>query len=406
MPKFGIEDRVNLDRMRRERVERVREQMKMDGIGAMICFCPDNIKYLIDDIWQRVQIGGGVQLARNVLMVRTGDPVLFEWGQINKRVNAEFPWLKGSVRPGWRLGFFLGRGIYPEAFMDDLKRTLAEHGLSNEPVAIDMPVITLDLRRVFEKGGIKVVDGGSCMSKARMIKTEDEINCQRKASAICDGVFAALRDSLRPGVREFDLASIGAKVALEHGADDLVQFTCNSGENTNPNMHTCTARIINNGDLIFFDLWPISWHGYRVCYYRTFCCGKANQRQKEFYKECLELTYMPIRKVKAGVTTAELCKTWPGPEHWGAKTWWEISEVAIGHGIGLRVQEAPAITPLFSLEYPTTLEENMVIALETWYGSRKEPPVEGCRFEETGVVTKDGYEVLTKWPKDEITEAY
>jgi len=48
----------------------------------------------------------------------------------------------------------------------------------------------------------------------------------------------------------------------------------------------------------------------------------------------------------------------------------------------------------------------MVIALESWYGSREEPPLEGCRFEETGVVTKDGYQILTKWPKDEITECY
>jgi hypothetical protein len=32
---------------------------------------------------------------------------------------------------------------------------LAEHGLSNEPVAIDMPVVTIDLKQVFEKGGIK-----------------------------------------------------------------------------------------------------------------------------------------------------------------------------------------------------------------------------------------------------------
>jgi len=80
-------------------------------------------------------------------------------------------------------------------------------------------------------------------------------------------------------------------------------------------------------------------------------------------------------KVKADVTTSELCKTWPGPEHWGAKTWWEISEAAIGHGIRLTTQEPPGITPLFSIEHPVALEENMVIALESWYGSRSAFPV-------------------------------
>lgn len=407
MPQFGIENRIDLNRMRLERVQKVRNQMKNDGIGAIICFSPDNIKYLVDDIWSPGGMLEGVQLSRNVIFPRTGEPLLFEWGQIDRRINAELaPWLKGTVRPGFRLGFFLGRGLYPEAFIDDLKKTLAEHDLSNEPVAVDMPVGTLNLRQIFEKGGIKLVDGGSCMARARIIKTEDEINCQRKASAICDGVFASLRDAIRPGIREFELQCIGIKAALERGADGVAPHSVCSGEKTSPLMGAATDRVINKGDLIFFDLHPVRWHGYKVCYYRTFCCGKANQRQKDFYKQCLELTYMPIRKVKAGVTTAELCKTWPGPQHWGAKTWWEISESAIGHGIGLTTQEAPGITPLFSIEHPSILEQNMVIALEAWYGSRVEPPLEGCRFEETGVVTEEGYEILTKWPKDEITECY
>jgi Xaa-Pro aminopeptidase len=378
MPQFGIENRINLDRMRTERVEKARRQMKNDGIGAIICFAPDNIKYLVDDTWSPGGMLEGVQLSRNVILPRTSDPLLFEWGQVDRRINAELaPWLKGTVRPGFRLGFFLGRGLYPEAFMDDLKRTLAEHGLSKEPVAIDMPVVTINLKQIFEKAGLQLVDGGSCMARARMIKTEDEINCQRKASA-----------------------------ALDRGADGVAPHSVCSGEKTSPLMGAATDRVINKGDLIFFDLHPVRWHGYKVCYYRTFCCGKANQRQKDFYKKCLELTYMPIKKVKAGVTSAELCKTWPGPEYWGAKTWWEISESAIGHGIGLTTQEAPGITPLFSIEHPATLEPNMVVALESWYGSRSEPPLEGCRFEETGVVTKEGYEILTKWPKDEITECY
>ena len=170
-------------------------------------------------------------------------------------------------------------------------------------------------------------------------------------------------------------------------------------------MGGATDRPLKTGDLIFFDTADIAWRGYHVCYYRTFSCGKASQRQKEYYKECLDLTYRSIEKVKAGVTTADICRAWPSPEHWGAKTWWDISECAVGHGIGMSIQEAPGITPLFSFDYPVTLEENMVIALESWYGSR-EHPTDGCRFEETLVVRKNGYELLTKWPKDEITECY
>ncbi len=45
---YRWEDKINLERMRRERVEKAREQMKKDGIGAYLCFGQGNIKYLTD----------------------------------------------------------------------------------------------------------------------------------------------------------------------------------------------------------------------------------------------------------------------------------------------------------------------------------------------------------------------
>lgn len=405
MPQFRWEDRINLDRMRKERVEKVRAQMKKEGIGTFLCFDPPNMKYLTD-----MYLGGLCEkvtaLSQNVIFPRTGDPIFYAWGSRWRRMRDELtPWLKGNVRPGFRLGFYLAREIYPEDFINDLKGVMAEHGLSNEPVAIDMPIITLDFKQIFEKAGIKVVDGGSTMRKVRMTKTEDEIACQRMASAIDDEVYSAFQEAIKPGIKEYELWSLGVDVALKRGADEAPTILVCSGENTSPNMGGAGDRPIRRGDLIFFDLADIAWKGYHVCYYRTFSCGKPTRRQKENYKECLDLTYKAIEKVKAGVSTAEIIKAWPAPEHWGAKTWWDISECAVGHGIGLFVQEAPGISPLFSAQYPVILEENMVIALESWYG-QKEHPTDGCRFEETLVVKKKGYEILTKWPKDEITECY
>jgi len=35
------------------------------------------------------------------------------------------PWLKGNVKPGWRLGAYLMDGKEPTEFLDDLKKVLA-----------------------------------------------------------------------------------------------------------------------------------------------------------------------------------------------------------------------------------------------------------------------------------------
>ncbi|MBP2651320.1 MAG: peptidase, partial [Firmicutes bacterium] len=52
----------------------------------------------------------------------------------------------------------------------------------------------------------------------------------------------------------------------------------------------------------------------------------------------------------------------------------------------------------------STFKEGMVLAVETWAG--KPGSDFGVRLEEDIVVTKDGYELLTKWPIDKITECW
>ena len=398
-----MEDKVNLDRMRRERVEKAREQMKKDGIGAYLCFQQGNIKFLTDTFTTMVfQF-----FNRNVIFPRTGDPILYEWGSRFARVRDELaPWLKGNVKPGWRLGAYLMSGEHPAEFLEDLKKVLKEHDVINEPLAIDMPVVTLNFVDLFKKAGINAIDGGPSLRKARMIKTKDEIECLKISISITEECFDAVREAIRPGVTEGDLAGIVNNVMARRGSDGPDEPNICVGQNSHPNMMVYNMNVIRPGDMMFLDL-HMRWRGYHSCVYRTFTCGRATQRQKEIYEETRKLTYKAIEKVKAGVTTADICKVWPSPDHWGFKTWRECSENAIGHGIGLDIHEPPMISPLFSLEHPVKLEEDMVIALETYYGNLPIlGPGEGARTEEDLLVTKNGYEILSKWPINEITEAW
>jgi len=400
---YRPEDKVNLERMRRERLERAREQMKKDGIGAYLCFGQGNIKYLTDTFTTMVYMF----FNRNVLFPRTGDPILYEWGSRYVRIRDELaPWLKGNVKPGWRLGAYLMDQREPTEFFADLRKVLNDHGVINEPLAIDMPVVTLNFADFFKRAGFTVIDARPSLSKARMIKTQDEIECMRITCAITEEAFDAVREEIRPGVRESDLAAIVNDVFMRRGSDGPDEPNICVGQNTHPNMMVYNMNTIRPGDMIFLDL-HMRWRGYHSCVYRCFTCGKATRQQKELYEETRSLTYKAIAQVKAGATTADICKVWPEPEHWGFKTWRECSENAIGHGIGLDIHESPMITPLFSFEHPVKLEENMVIALETYYGTMPPgAPGEGARTEEDVLVTKNGYEILSKWPVGEITEAW
>ena len=53
---------------------------------------------------------------------------------------------------------------------------------------------------------------------------------------------------------------------------------------------------------------------------------------------------------------------------------------------------------------PTELKEGMVLALETYTG--KPGGKDGVRLEEDVLVTKNGCEVLTRWPIEELMECW
>jgi hypothetical protein len=72
----------------------------------------------------------------------------------------------------------------------------------------------------------------------------------------------------------------------------------------------------------------------------------------------------------------------------------------LGHGVGLCVWEKPVISRLVSLDHPETMEEGMVLALETFW-----PSSDGwsaARIEEQLVVTATGCEVITRFPAEEL----
>src|SRR4030042_3109758 len=204
MSSYRREDKFNLERMRRERLERAREQMKKDGIGAYLCFGQGKIKFLTDTFTTMVYMF----FNRNVLFPRTGDPILYEWGSRYVRIRDELaPWLKGNVKPGWRLGAYLMDQREPTEFFADLKKVLNDHGVINEPLALDMPVVTLNFADFLKRAGFNVIDARPSLSKARMIKTQDEIECMRITCAITEEAFVLVREASRPGVRERDLAA-------------------------------------------------------------------------------------------------------------------------------------------------------------------------------------------------------
>jgi Xaa-Pro aminopeptidase len=398
---FGLqavdwEERVNFERLRTERLARITRMLDASELGALLCFDMNNIRYIT-----ATHIGTWAmdKLVRFTLLPRNDAPILWDFGSAARHHQLYCPWLGERSRAG----ISTLRGAYPERAQDLARKIRAEleaRGLHREPLGVDVvePLVLFAL----QKEGLTVVDGQLLMQEARKIKTQDEITLTTTAVMMVDAAYDELYKAMRPGMRENECVGLVAKVLYDLGSEHVEGVNAISGERCNPHPHVYTDRVLRPGDPAYFDILH-SYNGYRTCYYRTFCIGSASRAMVDAYARCRDYLDAAISLIRPGVTTADVVKVWPKAEEFGFANEEAAFALQYGHGVGLSIWEKPIFSRLMSFDYPEVIEEGMVFALETFW-----PATDGwsaARIEEQLVVTKDGCEVLTRFPAEKLLVA-
>ncbi|MFC2045397.1 M24 family metallopeptidase [Chloroflexota bacterium] len=405
------QERINMDRMRRERRESAREQLKKHGLGAILCFRDCNLIYIGSTLrlsyLTEAESFGPTPIGMRYLLfgVNSEKPIHHEHGAIAEQQAFHAPWLEVRHAQAPLLEHIAGLeaadSVVPK-FVEQIKGELKEMDALNEPVGID--IYSPRLEAILTNAGIKVAANGiEALNDAKEIKTEDEIECMRIACSIAEAALYAVRKAIAPGVRESDLVGLMNYTAFNCGGTSSGDgFVVASGPNSWPNIRTFTDRMIRPQDVVFVDAYGCRYQQYHTCYYRTFVCGKAWPEIKEAFKKVAHWQREPLDKgCKAGNTTADIAKWFPSADEWGAKDEAAISGNAICHGMGLTHFERPLISREWSLENPIPLKENQVFLIETQVGDGLG---QGARLEDMVRITKTGYELLSRWPIDEIIE--
>jgi Xaa-Pro aminopeptidase len=214
-----------------------------------------------------------------------------------------------------------------------------------------------------------------------------------------DAAYEELFRAMRPGMRENECVALVNRVLFELGSEHVEGVNAISGERCSPHPHVFTDRILRPGDPAYFDILH-AYNGYRTCYYRTFAVGSASRAQVDAYKRCREILDGAISLIRPGVSTADVVSTFPEAHEFGFPDEEAAFALQYGHGVGLSIWEKPIFSRLVSFDYPETIEEGMVFALETFW-----PAADGwsaARIEEQLVVTGDGCELITRFPAEEL----
>ncbi len=227
-------------------------------------------------------------------------------------------------------------------------------------------------------------------AELRIIKDNEEIELMRKAGSIAMKALSELESEMVAGVTELELDRKLEFLLRKHGAEkgsfDAIVV---SGANGSLPHGKPSSKKLRDGELLTIDFGAI-WKGYCSDITRTFHIGTVtDEKLLEIEAVLTEAQKLGKEAVKPGATTLEIdkiCRDYITEKGYG-----EFFVHSTGHGLGIDVHELPNVTS--NEKFSRVLEEGMVITVEPGIYI---PDFGGIRIEDDVLVTKDGYEILSK----------
>jgi len=219
----------------------------------------------------------------------------------------------------------------------------------------------------------------------RVIKDDSELKLIKKAADITKGGLKYIKKFVKPGQRECDIANRLHSYLRQNGAEDVAfPIIVVSGKRTAWPHAPVSSRKLTKNDVVVIDA-GACFKGYNSDLTRTFFLGRINPTLKKCYEVLEQAQAKAIKAVRPGLKISQLDRV--ARSHIAACGFGKNFLHNLGHGVGLNVHEAPAI----SGKNKDVLRSGMVFTVEPGIYL---PSIGGVRIEDVLVVTKSGCSIL------------
>jgi Xaa-Pro aminopeptidase len=246
---------------------------------------------------------------------------------------------------------------------------------------------------VLHGAGLDLEPTSGLVEELRAVKDEEELHAIRRAARVADRAFEALTAETFVGRTEKELAWRLEELIHAHGGDDIsFKPIVASGPNGARPHADPEERLVETRTLVVVDF-GAKVDGYCSDCTRTVSTGALPDKLKRAYDVCFDAqkaAVAGIRPTMTGMEVDRIARSIIDAEGFG-----ENFGHGLGHGVGLDVHEAPRL----STESDDTLQTGNVVTVEP--GIYLEG-LGGVRIEDLVIVTDDGVEVLTAFPRDLI----
>jgi Xaa-Pro dipeptidase len=274
-----------------------------------------------------------------------------------------------------------------------LKEAIDRKGINVSQLAIEKSHMTVErleaLQELFPQASFARLDDQ--LNSMRVVKDESELAILRQAAKYADYAIEVGVSEIAEGKTELEILTAIElalkKKGIAHMSFDTMVL---SGSKTASPHGKPGDRKIQKGDFVLFDLGVI-YKGYCSDITRTVSFGEPSDAQKDVYETVRKAEQAAVDAVKPGVRAMDLDKI--ARDVITQAGYGEFFTHRLGHGLGISVHEFPSVTGNNEM----ALIEGMVFTIEPGI---YDPSITGVRIEDDVVVTKDGVEVLTKYPKE------
>ena len=234
---------------------------------------------------------------------------------------------------------------------------------------------------------------GRLLKKYRECKSEAEIEKIKAAQQITDKTFDYILGKIKPGKTEIEIMLDMEFYLRKLGSDGVsFPFIVVSGKNTSLPHGVPTNKPIEKGDFVTMDFGAVV-DGYRSDMTRTVAVGKPTDEQIAVYNTVLCAQEKALKAIKPGAICSDIDKV--ARDYIYENGYKGCFGHGLGHGVGVEIHEAPSLSP----RYHDVLKPGMVVTVEPGiYLNNKF----GVRIEDMVIITDNGFENITKSPKELI----
>ena len=245
-----------------------------------------------------------------------------------------------------------------------------------------------------------------------MIKTNEEIELLRIAGKIVGDTHNFLKQYIKPGITTNELDKLAYDFIIGQGAtpsflnyDGFPASICTS-INEEVVHGIPSNRVLQDGDIISIDI-GACYKGYHGDSAWSYPVGTIDEDKKYLLEHTEKALYEGLSVIKPGNHIGDIGYA---VEKYALAHKLGVVKELVGHGVGKHLHESPDVPNYGNKNTGMVLRKGMVIAVEPMLNlgdaniyildddwtiiTADDKP--SAHFEHTVLVTKDGYEILTK----------